>query len=345
MSDNPAAPVPEDLRAVALNRWLQGIHPDFAPARPLGSDASFRRYFRSLRDGTSYVIMDAPPGREDTAPFLRVAGILHGMGLRAPEVLAADREQGFILLEDLGDQTFTRALAAGVPERDLYRLAALTLLALQSRWPDHGEGSREAQALPAYGTDLLLQEARLFIDWYWPEFVGAPAPPAVRDAFEQAWREVLDALPRLPATLVLRDFHVDNLMLLPGRQGTDACGLLDFQDAVLGSPAYDLVSLLEDARRDVSADVVDETLAAALADSPWPRDDLLHHYRVLGVQRTVKIIGIFTRLARRDDKPAYQVHQPRLWRLLRRGLEAPELAPVAAWFRQHFHEDGRPCVR
>jgi N-acetylmuramate 1-kinase len=343
MSDIPAAPVPP--RAVALNRWLQGIHPDFAPARPLGSDASFRRYFRSLRDGTSYVIMDAPPGREDTAPFLRVAGILHGMGLRAPEVLAADREQGFILLEDLGDQTFTRALAAGVPERDLYRLAALTLLVLQSRWPDHGEGSREAQALPAYGTDLLLQEARLFIDWYWPEFVGAPAPPAVRDAFEQAWREVLDALPRLPATLVLRDFHVDNLMLLPGRQGTDACGLLDFQDAVLGSPAYDLVSLLEDARRDVAADVVDETLAAALADSPWPRDDLLHHYRVLGVQRAVKIIGIFTRLARRDDKPAYQVHQPRLWRLLRRGLEAPELAPVAAWFRQHFHEDGRPCTR
>jgi N-acetylmuramate 1-kinase len=344
MSDIPAA-LADDPRAIALNRWLRGIDPDFAPARPLGSDASFRRYFRSLRDGTSYVIMDAPPGREDTAPFLRVAGILHDLGLRAPEVLAADRDQGFILLEDLGDRTFTRALAAGVPERDLYRLAALTLRALQSRWPEHGAGSRAAHALPAYSTDLLLQEARLFIDWYWPEFAGAPAPEAVRDAFGQAWREVLDALPRLPATLVLRDFHVDNLMLLPGRQGTDACGLLDFQDAVLGSPAYDLVSLLEDARRDVSAEVVNETLEATLADSPWSREDLLHHYRVLGVQRTVKIIGIFTRLARRDHKPAYQVHQPRLWRLLDRGLAAPELAPVDAWFRHHFHANGRPCER
>jgi N-acetylmuramate 1-kinase len=341
-----ARPAEADPRALALDRWLRNIDPGFTPARPMGSDASFRRYFRSQRDGLSHVIMDAPPGREDTAPFLRVARLLRALGLRAPGILASDAEQGFILLEDLGDRTFTRALADGVPEAELYRLATSTLLALQARWRERGaEGFPEAEALPRYDTDLLLREARLLIEWYWPEVQGAAVPRAVEDAFEQAWREVLDALPDLPGTLVLRDFHVDNLMLLPASRGTDACGLLDFQDAVLGSPAYDLVSLLEDARRDVSPDVVTENLETTLTAGPWPRAAFLHHYRVLGVQRTVKIIGIFTRLARRDHKPGYLVHQPRLWRLLERGLEPPELAPVAAWFHRHFLRDGRPCAR
>lgn len=335
-----------DPRAAALDHWLRGIDPDFAPASPLGSDASFRRYFRTRRGGVSHVVMDAPPEHEDTGPFLRIATILRELGLRAPAVLAADPLQGFVLLEDLGDQTFTRALAAGVPEADLYRLAAATLRALQTRW---SQGSptrwRDAGTIPPYDRSRLLQEARLLVDWYWPEVRGEPVPPAVRADFEQAWETVLGGMPELPATLVLRDFHVDNLMLLPGATGTDACGLLDFQDAVIGSPAYDLVSLLEDARRDVTPAIVEGILEEMLASGLWPRAAFLHHYRVLGVQRTVKIIGIFTRLARRDRKPAYQVHQPRLWRLLERGLEQPELEPVAAWFWHHFQRDGRPCAR
>lgn len=336
-----------DARASALDRWLRELHPDFSPAQPMGNDASFRRYFRSRRDHTSYVVMDAPPEREDTGPFLRVASLLHRLGLRAPKVLAVDRNRGFLLLEDLGDQTFTHALASGVSEPELYRLAASTLVTLQSRWPGLDDASRLAPALAAYDTELLLREARLFVDWYWPEAHGNPAPAEVRGHFEHAWRTVLDAMPALPATLVLRDFHVDNLMLLSGdaNRGTDACGLLDFQDAVLGSPAYDVVSLLEDARRDVSPGVVAETRARVVAESPWPTDVFLHHYHVLGAQRTVKIIGIFTRLARRDHKPAYQIHQPRLWRLLSAGLEHPELAPVERWFRHHFDNSGRPCTR
>nr|WP_296747351.1 phosphotransferase [Thioalkalivibrio sp.] len=341
-----AMPAAADPRALALNRWLRNVDPDFTPAQPMGSDASFRRYFRSQRGGISHVIMDAPPEREDTAPFLRVGGLLHTMGLRAPRILANDPDQGFILLEDLGDRTFTRALADGVPEPELYRLATATLLTLQARWHERGAaGLPEAEALPRYDTGLLLQEARLFLEWYWPEVQGTAVPRMVEDAFEQAWRGVLDALPDLPGTLVLRDFHVDNLMLLPADGGTGACGLLDFQDAVLGSPAYDLVSLLEDARRDVSPDVVTENLETTLAAGRWPAADFLHHYRVLGAQRTVKIIGIFTRLARRDHKPGYQVHQPRLWRLLERSLKQPELEPVATWFRRHFRRDGRPCTR
>lgn len=335
-----------DPRRAALDRWLQDIHPGFAPASPLGSDASFRRYFRSVRDTTSHVVMDAPPGHEDVGPFLRVAAILRALGLRAPEVLAADREQGFVLLEDLGDRTFTRALAQGVPEADLYRIAAETLRRLQARWADRPEAiAPEADRIPVYDHSRLLDEARLLVDWYWPEVHGTPAPDTVRAGFEQAWREVLGRLPALPSTLVLRDFHVDNLMLLPDAGDGEACGLLDFQDAVIGSPAYDLVSLLEDARRDVSPAVAQAVLEDTLAAGPWAAGPFLHHYRVLGVQRTVKIIGIFTRLARRDLKPVYQVHQPRLWRLLEQGLQAAELEPVAGWFRRHFQADGRPCAR
>lgn len=343
---NGSAATTLDARAAALDRWLCGIDPGFAPARPLGSDASFRRYFRTRRDGVPHVVMDAPPEHEDTGPFLRIAGILRELGLRAPAVRAADPAQGFVLLEDLGDQTFTRALAAGVAEADLYRLATLTLQALQSRWAERLRASPpDPVAIPPYDRPRLLQEARLLVDWYWPEVRGEAAPASVREGFEQAWEAVLEEMPVLPTTLVLRDFHVDNLMLLPGATGTDACGLLDFQDAVIGSPAYDLVSLLEDARRDVTPAIADGIVEDVLASGPWPRTAFLHHYRVLGVQRTVKIIGIFTRLARRDRKPAYQVHQPRLWRLLDRGLEHPELEPVAAWFRQHFQRDGRPCAR
>jgi len=335
-----------DPRIAAVDRWLQGIQPEFTPVRPLGSDASFRRYFRSQRGSVSHVVMDAPPQHEDVGPFLRIAAILRALGLRAPEVLAADRTQGFLLLEDLGDRTFTRALAEGVPEDELYRLAAATLQQLQMRWAERGDTvAAEAAQIPVYDDDRLLGEARLLIDWYWPELHDAAAPAAVREVFDDAWREVLGRLPEIPTTLVLRDFHVDNLMLLRDSGGRDACGLLDFQDAVIGSPAYDLVSLLEDARRDVSPDIARATLDATLAAGLWPREPFLHHYRVLGVQRTVKIIGIFTRLARRDRKPGYQVHQPRLWRLLERGLQAPELEPVAAWFRQHFRMDGRPCAR
>jgi N-acetylmuramate 1-kinase len=266
--------------------------------------------------------------------------------LRAPAVLAADRAQGFVLLEDLGDRTFTRALAEGVPEHELYRLAAATLRQLQQRWAGRGAALAVEEAqIPVYDDDRLLDEARLLIDWYWPEVHGAPVPAAIRADFEQGWRTVLGRLPALPSTLVLRDFHVDNLMLLRDTAGRDRCGLLDFQDAVIGSPAYDLVSLLEDARRDVSPDVARTVLEDAVAAGPWPPGAFLHHYRVLGVQRTTKIIGIFTRLARRDLKPGYQVHQPRLWRLLDSGLQAPELEPVAAWFRRHFHVDGQPCAR
>ena len=171
---------------------------------------------------------------------------------------------------------------------------------------------------------------------------GRPVPAEVREAYVQAWNEALAETLAQPATLVLRDFHVDNLMQLPERRGIQACGLLDFQDAVAGPAAYDLMSLLEDARRDVAPGVRDEMLAryrAGIAGND--ADAFARSFAVLAVQRHAKVIGIFTRLDRRDGKPAYLVHIPRVWRLLDAALNEPALAPVARWFERHVPAEQR----
>jgi aminoglycoside/choline kinase family phosphotransferase len=235
-----------------------------------------------------------------------------------------------MLLEDLGDLTFTRALAQGAEEAELYRMATDILIELHRGFTAAALSGRE---LPAYDDERLLDEVALLVDWYLPAVRGRATPAAARDAFLGAWRQVLPAARRIPDSLVLRDFHVDNLMVLEGRRGLAACGLLDFQDAVIGPLSYDLVSLLEDARRDVSPAVALEMFERYLAAFPaLDRDDFVASYRILGAQRSTKIIGIFTRLCRRDGKPVYLKHIPRVWRLLEADLACPALAPVKAWF-------------
>ncbi|WP_019558421.1 aminoglycoside phosphotransferase family protein [Thioalkalivibrio sp. ALE12] len=325
--------IPDDTRSHQLQSWLARQPGDFTDLALLRADASFRRYFRLHRDGEPVVLMDAPPEREATEPFVQIAGLLEALGLRPPRVLTHDPAAGFVLLEDLGDRTVTRALAEGSAEGPLYDRAIDTLLQLHSAWPAR---AATAPALPAYDMPRLLDEVALFVDWYWPEQHGTAMEPTQRDMFLEAWRETLEGLPALDDTLVLRDFHVDNLMLPPGEDR--GCAVLDFQDAVIGSPAYDVVSLLEDARREVSPDTVERGLQRYFAGTSGEREAFMHHYRVLGVQRTTKILGIFVRLARRDAKPRYLEHLPRLHRLLAQGLMHPELGPVAAWFRTDMPE-------
>ncbi len=300
-----------------------------AERRILAADASFRRYLRLRRDGEQAVLMDAPPP-EDVRPFGRVSALLLRLGLSAPRPLAVDEDAGLMLLEDLGDSTFTRVLARGDDEAALYRLAVDTLIALHRGWSRNLPGAEE---LPEYDEARLLDEALLLTDWFLPALRGAPTPAPLRDSYIEAWRAVFPVARALPETLVLRDYHVDNLMVLEGRPGVAACGLLDFQDAVRGSPAYDLVSLLEDARRDIAPDLAQEMFEryCAAFDS-LDGDQLRAAVSVLGAQRNAKIIGIFTRLDRRDHKPDYLKHIPRVWRLLQGDLAHPALAPVRAWF-------------
>lgn len=330
-------------RAALIDRFLAEVGWPGAQRRVLAADASFRRYDRVWRNGASAVLMDAPPPQEDIRPFLRVAHTLRALGLSAPEPFAADETAGLLLLEDLGDRTFTRALAAGADEAALYRLAIDVLIALHQSWAERGVTGPEARALPAYDEARLLEEALLLPDWALPALTGRPTPRAVRDSYAAAWRAVLPLAYRgVPETLVLRDYHVDNLMHLEGRDGIAACGLLDFQDAVVGPASYDVVSLLEDARRDIAPGLVDAMRARYLDAFPaLDRDAFMTSYAVLGAQRAAKIVGIFTRLCLRDGKPQYLAHMPRLWRLLDAGLRHPALGPVAEWFDREIPPERR----
>ena len=316
-------------RDAEIRRFLKGAGWGAARRDKLADDASFRCYWRLDRDGEKAVLMDAPPP-EDVRPFDRVARLLLQMGLSAPRPLAVDAEAGFMLLEDLGDATFTRVLANGGDEAALYRLAIDTLLALHRSW---SSATPKDAGLPHYDETRLLNEALLLPDWFLPALRGRDTDAASREAYIEAWRAVLPCAGRLPETLVLRDYHVDNLLVLDGREGIDSCGLLDFQDAVLGSPAYDLVSLLEDARRDVPPELAEEMFERYLAANPGlARETLRTAMAVLGAQRHAKIVGIFTRLDRRDGKPQYLGHIPRVWRLLEADLRHPALKPVRDWF-------------
>lgn len=295
---------------------------------PLAADASFRRYFRLNNGAKSALVMDAPPAKEDVRPWLRLARHLCALGYSAPRILAADEDAGLVLIEDLGDDTFTRLLERGMDEAALYELAIDVLIDL------HRRPAAEAvpPGLPPYDDTRFLDEAALLTDWFLPAMGATPAPE-VRTAYLAAWRAALPAARKVRETLVLRDYHVDNLMLLPNRAGVARCGLLDFQDALRGPTAYDFVSLVEDARRDIADDLraacrtrylaAFPTLDAATFDAACA---------VLGAQRHAKVIGIFTRLRVRDGKAQYLGHIPRVWRLLERALPHAALGPVRAWF-------------
>ena len=306
-------------------------------AVPLTGDASFRRYYRLAGDGSSTVLMDAPPPQEEVGPYVVVAGLLRRLGFSAPEVLAEDHEEGFLLLEDFGDDTYTRLLDRGIDEPALYALAVDTLIALQ-----RAVGAAGPPELPPYDTTRLLAEAALLADWYQPAVSGAPLDPGLREEYLALWRAVLPLAVVSPPTLVLRDYHVDNLMLLGERPGVKGCGLLDFQDAVSGPRSYDLVSLLEDARRDVSAALQQEMTERYCAAFPGlDRPAFLRSAAILAAQRNCKILGIFTRLWKRDGKPQYLAHISRIWRLLEQELRHPSLAPIAQWLDRHLPPETR----
>jgi hypothetical protein len=303
---------------------------DDAVRTDLADDASFRRYERLLRDGDSMVLMDAPPPREDVRPFTAIARHLCGIDYSAPEIVAEEPVSGLLLLEDLGDDTYTRALDADADADALYGAAIDLLVDLHRRPPP--------ARVAAYDEAAYLAEADLLIDWFLPAVTGSAVTDDARASYHAAWRDVLamtvlDGAAIGDPVLVLRDYHADNLMWLPNRPGHRCVGLLDFQDALVGSPAYDLVSLLEDIRRDVPHILAEAMLDRYLAARPEIDGEAFRAaYAVLGCQRNAKIVGIFTRLWKRDGKPAYLDLIPRGWRLLDYDLAQPVLAPVRDWF-------------
>jgi hypothetical protein len=304
----------------------------FAGAKrlPLAGDASVRRYERLSGGPCPAVLMDAPPATIDVRPFLAVAGWLRDLGLSAPEVLAADPAAGLVLLEDLGDELFSRALAHGGDERLLYRTAVDLLLALHRASPP--------ASLPRYDDAWLLREAELLVEWYAP----ALSDQAEAD-YRAIWRDLLPAAREGGDGFVYVDYHADNLLWLPARSGLGRVGLLDFQDARSGPPAYDLASLLEDARRDVEPGLASAMVRRYLAARPeLDAGAFRAAYALLAAQRNAKILGLFSRLAQRDGKPHYLELQPRVRAHLGRDLRHPLLTPLRLWFERHLQLPAAP---
>ncbi len=298
---------------------------------PLAGDASFRRYFRVVHGDRSAVLMDAPPPHEDPQPFVAVAEWLIGRGLSAPDILAKDLDKGLLLLGDFGSARLRETLDTD-PHRELelYELATDVLIHLHKHPP--------MPDLKPHRLDQWLDELTLFTDWYCPA-VGAEVDV---QAYQTAWRQVLEPVANddLGPVTVLRDYHAENIMLVEGREGIAHFGLLDFQDALAGHPAYDLASVLEDARRDVPADIeramIDRYIAATGHGEAFERA-----YWALAAQRNTRILGVFTRLWKRDNKPGYRRFQPRMWGLLERDLEQPHLKPVRDWFDANIAPEHR----
>ena len=321
----------------------------------MAGDASIRSYARLVRDGTSFILMNSPKrvqgpaiynGKsysaavhlaEDVRPFVAMANALRDRGLSAPVIHYADLEFGFLVTEDLGN--------AGVVEDDpphpileRYEVATDLLVTLHSQaLPETLPLTRQsAYAIPTFDIDAMLVEATLMLEWYLPDRGVQPAKNLVA-VFIMMWRGLLQQPLAAPKTWLLRDYHSPNLLWQSERKGIAKIGLIDFQDAMLGHPAYDLVSLLQDARVDVPEQLELSLFtryirARRMLDQSFDPATFAVHYAIMSAQRNTKLLGTFARLNRRDGKPQYLRHQPRIWTYLNRALAHPALTPVKDWY-------------
>ena len=305
-------------------------HWNTAACEPLTGDASARKYFRLLAENQTAILMDASQVPDSVAPFVRIAKHLRKIGFSAPKLYLHDAPNGLLLLEDFGDDTFAKLLEKSVEPEKLFTLATDVLIAL------HQHPQAVPENLRAYHPEKMLEDIELFVQWRTPKVTALE-----REDFRAAWRAVLPLAQRVPASLLLRDYHVANLMLLPARDGIRQAGLLDFQDAYCGPVTYDLVSLLEDARRDVPEDLQKKLLARYLAAFPTlDRETFETSLAILAAQRHTRVLGIFERLARHEGKLDYRrLHSPRVERLLQKALRHPILADVKTWMERHAVTD------
>lgn len=328
-----------------------------ATRRHIQGDASSRSYERLFLHPGSAILMNSPPkpdgppirnGKsysaiahlaEDVRPFVALARGLRERGFSAPEIFAADIQNGFLLLEDLGSEGIVTD-APAVAIEHLYACAVDVLVALHtSELPGRLPVSpRIEHVIPPYDLGAFLIELELMLDWYLPFRGAKPITTPAREYFASLWRAVLAEIAAGPKTWVLRDFHSPNLLWLPAREGAAQIGLLDFQDAVMGPAAYDVAALLMDARVDVSPELEISLLSRyavgrGTANPDFDPDAFARQYVTLGAQRASKVLGIFARLAKRDGKPQYLAHLPRVWNYLMRALAHPSLAQINAWYR------------
>jgi aminoglycoside/choline kinase family phosphotransferase len=322
------------IRAAEIDAFLAAEGWAAATRRPLAGDASARSYVRLTRGRSGAMLMDTPPASGLTvAPFLAVTAWLRGLGLSAPEVYAADPAAGLVLLEDLGDDLFVRLAADPAREPELYAAAIDLVADLQAAPPPPATAD---YAPPPYDRAVLMREMRLVPEWYLPAATGSPTPPDLAAEFDALVEPIVTTALDAGPGPTLRDYHAENLVWLPGRAGHARVGLLDYQDLLVGHPAYDLVSLVEDARRDLAPGLGAAMIERYLARTGRDRAAFVRAAHALAAQRNLKILGLFVRLARRDGKPGYLRHLGRVHAHLVRDLEHPDLAALAAWIERRL---------
>jgi aminoglycoside/choline kinase family phosphotransferase len=300
----------------------------------LAGDASFRRYERVTYQGKVAVLMDAPPPWEDVRPFIAVTRLMQRYEVAVPRIIAADEAQGFLLLEDLGDLSFTRCLRAD-PQHELKLYLAATDALIAIHTASMADGNALSSQLKPYDMAVYLREAALLAEWLLPQIHGIEKSRALRAEYLNIWRAVLTQTAPLQTCLVHRDYHADNLLWLADRQGYQRVGMVDYQDALWGDPTYDLASLLEDARRDVAETTVAECFARYATAIGEDAHEFAARYATIAAQRNAKIIGIFVRLCVRDGKAHYLDYLPRVWGHFLGDISHPALAPVKAFIDAH----------
>jgi len=357
-------------RTAAIDAFLKESGWGAAARLPMPGDASTRRYIRLDQAGRKAMLMDQPQGAEapvasaaatpeerralgynavarlagaDVGRFVATANYLRSQGLSAPEIIAADLTRGLAIIEDLGDALYCD-VADVSNEVELYAAAAEVLAALHRH--DAPSLLLPDKTLHTYDETALLAEIDLLTEWFMPVAAGSSVSAEVTAEHRALWRDVLAATLTTPTVFVHRDYHAQNLMWLPRRKGLARVGLIDFQDAVAGSRAYDLISLVEDARRDVPPETAQATTAHYLATmkrqgTPVDERAFRSQMAVMAAQRNAKIAGIFTRLYKRDGKPRYLGYLSRVWGYLNRDLEDPALAPLKAWYDRAIPREKR----
>ncbi len=354
---------PRAERLAAIRRFLEASGYSGAERTRIQGDASTRSYERLRLDDQRAILMnaprrpDGPPVRdgkpysaivhlaEDVKPFVAMANGLGQLGFSTPQIHEAEIDEGLLIIEDLGGTSVVEG-EPPAPVEERYAAAVDMLIALHGHnLPETLPVAPQVQhRLPHYDIDALLMEAELLLDWYLPS-LGAKISDATRTVFVAMWREALQTAIETDLTWVLRDFHSPNLLWLPDRQGVAKVGVLDFQDALIGPAAYDLASLLQDARVDVP-DTMEVSLLGRYvqkrrdADPDFDPPRFIKTYATLAAQRASKILGIFARLDRRDGKPQYLRHIPRVWAYLQRSLTHPSLATLNGWYSVHVPKLG-----
>jgi aminoglycoside/choline kinase family phosphotransferase len=321
-----------DKRSRQLSRFLTDLNLQNCKVESVAGDASARRYLRIFAPRGSVILMDADPGLgENVARFADLADHLIAHGLSAPRIFARDDAAGFLVTEDFGSGVFAAmARNAAVPEKTLYRSAVDVLLHLRNvPFP-------ERPIVSDYTAFAMAQATDLAFDWYLAPLIGDAAKQLKLDVQHAMQNLLTTAIGDTPPVLCLRDFHAENLLWLKDRSGVRRAGIIDFQDAVAAHPAYDLVSLLQDARRDVSCDIVTAMIDHYTSHAAIDKHQFLTAYAALGVQRNLRILGIFARLAKDRNKPSYLDLIPRTHAHLVAGLRHPALAPIADLLLPHL---------